>query len=62
MKEQLVILLIGKTFIIICKIKLYQEEHWKQNDFIMHLGGGAKNKNEKYIKMKNFIKYNNVNG
>jgi hypothetical protein len=54
--------LIGKIFIIICKIKLYQEEHWKQNDFIMHLGGGAKNKNEKYIKMKNFIKYNNVNG
>jgi len=32
-----------------------QEEHWKQNDFIMHLGGGLKNSNEKYIKMKNFI-------
>ena len=39
-----------------------QEEHWKQNDFIMHLGGGIKNEDEKYIKMKNFIKYNNVNG
>ena len=39
-----------------------QEEHWIKGDFIMHLAGGLKNKDEKYIKMQNFIKYNHING
>lgn len=38
-----------------------QEEHWTKGDFIMHLAGGLKNKDEKYIKMQNFIKYNRIN-
>ena len=49
------------------KILKYKEifsqiENWNKNDFIMHIGGGLKLNEEKYIKMRNFIKHNNING
>lgn len=32
-----------------------QIENWRKEDMIMHIGGGLKNKNEKYLTMKKFI-------